>query len=162
MVLVHAILLLAPSPPAPPPFPTQMRMMATMLMTMTMMCFLHAGIPGLRYHMLVASSYVQSFFGMMFCRSLYRPLSKVNPSMCFNDTHPGLLSKGLEERADGDHDHHLGGGGARRGKPREPQGGRAGRGKSTPQGTTTRAGIPWYGEGEGERCAFLSCCVRSP
>ena len=44
--------------------------------------------------------------------------------MCLNDLHSGVLSKGPEERAHGDHDYHL------RGRDR---------GKPTPQ-ATTRAG----------------------
>ena len=54
---------------------------------------------------------------VMFFRLLYRPLSfqdkfrlgslKVSLSTWLNDFHSGLLSKGPEESADGDHDHHL-------------------------------------------------------
>ena len=54
---------------------------------------------------------------VMFFRKLYRPLSfqakfrlgllKVSLSTCLNDFHSGLLSKGPEQSADGDHGHHL-------------------------------------------------------
>ena len=88
-----------------------------------------------------------SLFGLMFVRSLYRPLSfyaqfrsrlgalKVSPSMCLIGFHSGLLCKGPDKRADGNRDHHL--------RARD-------RGEPTP-GTTGDGGrgMPWGGEGRG-------------
>ena len=113
----------------PLPFPspsTQMRMMAVMLCTMTLMCYSQCGWSW------YLCSYVALGFGtacallylvenrawlVMFFRKLYRPLSfqaefrlgslKVSLSTFLNDFQLGLLSKGPEESADEDHDHHL-------------------------------------------------------
>ena len=122
-----------------------------------MMCFVHAGIPSVTVasttalmlfcpsvpHVLCLYLNYNSLFGLMFLRnfrSLYRPLSfyalfrmvavKVSPSICLNNFHSGVLSKGPEELADGDHDHLRGR--ERGGDPhnREP-------------------GIPWSGWGGG-------------
>ena len=62
----------------------------------------------------------RSLFGLMFFRRFSQFVStlaslcsgslgalKVSPSMCLTDFQSGVLSKGREELADEDHDHHL-------------------------------------------------------
>ena len=110
-------------PQGPFPFPspsTQMRMMAMMLCTMMLMCYSKCGC------WWYLCSYVALGFGTArsllylvqnrawLTRKLYGPVSfqakfrlgslKVSLSTCLNDFHSGLLSKGPEESADGDHD----------------------------------------------------------
>ena len=101
-------------------------MMPMMLCTMTLTCYSQCGCWWYLF------SYVALGFGsaclllylvenrawlVMFLGKLYRPFvtpSRVSVgffhvrlSTCLNDFHSGLLSKGPEESADGDHDHHL-------------------------------------------------------
>ena len=92
----------------------QMRMMGMMLRTMTLMCYCQRGC------WWYLCSYVALGFGTA-CSLLYvvenRALSfqakfrfgslTVSLSTSLNDFHAGLLSKGPEESADGDHDNHL-------------------------------------------------------
>ena len=100
--------------------------MTIMFRTLTLMCYSQCGC------WWYLCSYVALGFGtacsllylvenrawiVMFLRKLCRPSSfqakfrlgslKVSLRTCLHDFHSGLLSKGPEESADGDHDHHL-------------------------------------------------------
>ena len=112
---------------------------------------------------------------VIFLRKLSRPLSyqvkfrlgslKVTLSTCLNAFHSGLLSKGPDESADVDHDHHLrlailrskllatgrptsNSHGRGRSRP-QPQGGGAGGTHTTGNHKGGEGGIPWGGAGWG-------------
>ena len=106
------------------PFPSPSTHEAMMLCTMTLMCYFQCGCWWYlcSYVALGVGTACSLLFSVetrawlvMFLRKLYRPLScqakfhslTVSLSTCLNDFHSRLLSKGPEESADGDHDHHL-------------------------------------------------------
>ena len=127
--------------------------------------FLHAGVPsvtvgGTSPLMLFCPEvpHAQCFCLFQRCyfvdfRNLYRPLSfyahfrlgalKVSPRMWLIDFLSGLLSKGPEERADGDRDHHL----------------RATEETHTPQGTTREGYQAVGGGGVGRGAGSVAPCM---